>query len=76
MRACMVAFQHSCTCVASHARDDCGVVSAVSIVKNDLIFFPFLFFSKKSRESKKWGYQVSPAVGGEETGGCMRPVLT
>ena len=42
--------------------------------ENDLLFSLF-FFSKKSQENKKWGYQVSPAVGGEETGGFMRPVL-
>ena len=60
---------------ACHARDDCGVVSSVCIVKM-IFFFPFSFFSKKSQENKKRGYQVSPAVGGEETEGCMRPVLT
>ena len=44
--------------------------------ENDLLFFSLFFFSKKSQENKKWGYQVSPAVGGEETEGCMCPVLT
>ena len=38
-------------------------------------FGPFPFFKKEAGKQEK-GYQVSPAMGGEETGGCMRPVLS
>ena len=41
--------------------------------EKDFLLFLF-FFPKKNHENKK-GDQVSPAVGGEEMGGCMRPVL-
>ena len=58
-----------------HARDDCEADSAVSIAKR-IFFFPFSFFPKRIGRTRKTGYQVSPAVGGEETGGGMRPVLS
>jgi len=43
------AWWHSNICArafACHARDDCGVVSSVSIVKT-IFFFPFSFFPKR-----------------------------
>ena len=36
--------------------------------------FPFSFFQNIS-ENKKVRYQAPPAMGGEETGGCICPVL-
>ena len=59
----------------SHAQDNCGLASALFIAKRNF-FLPFLFFSKRIGKTRKTGYQVSPAVAGEETGGCMRPVLS
>ena len=38
--------------------------------------FSLFFFSKKNQENKKDRVPSLPAVGGEETEGCMRPVLT
>jgi hypothetical protein len=74
----MVAFQPSCTCVRhAHARDGLLQRFCLSIGVQQWVESSFvpLLFSKKNQENQKWGYQVSPAVGGEETRGCMRPVL-
>ena len=72
---CMVPFQYSCTCTRhSHARGRLRI-SFGRIYSDEGFLFPFSFLQKKNQKTRK-GYQVSPAMGGEETGGCMRPVLS
>ena len=72
---CMVAFQHSCMCVHIACAGQLWT-SFGSINSEKDFLFSLFFFPKRIGKPRKTGYRVSPAVGGEETGGGMRPVLS